>query len=346
LIRMLSKAANCECQLDALKGKRIAVLMGGRSSEREVSLRSGKGVLSALQRHGFDAVAIDPGPNLVQQIRQAEAEVCFNALHGGAGENGTIAAVLELAGIPYTGSGVLASALTMNKHQTKRILRAVDLPTPDWVYVSREQRACSADEVIEQVGLPCVVKPVDQGSSVGVSIPKSSDELQTAIARCVDEFGAAIIERFIEGPEITVGIIGVGPRTRALPVLELVPRTEFYSYEAKYTKGMTDLICPARISPQTAELAQEAALAAHKELGCLGISRVDMHVDGQGAVWIHEVNSVPGLTEISDIPAAAKAAGMSYDDVILEILASACVRMQRQGHSSGTDPGKSSRHQL
>jgi len=315
--------------LGELRDRRIAVLMGGQSGEREVSLRSGQGVLEALQRQGFDAVPLDPGPDLLEQLRQAGVQVCFNMLHGGVGENGTIPAVLDMAGIPYTGSGMLASALAMNKHQSKRIFRAAGLPTPDWAHVdSTHDVEDTAHELIQALGLSCVVKPVDQGSSLGVSIAKTGDELQAALVACLELYSAAIVERFINGPEITVGIIGVGERTRALPVLELVSHTEFYDYEAKYTKGMTDLICPARISDEATRRAQEAAVAAHNELGCLGLSRVDMHLDEEGQVWIHEVNTVPGMTETSDVPAEAIAAGMSYDELVLEILASAVLRTQ------------------
>ncbi len=317
-----------QMNVDQLRDKRIGVLCGGQSSEREVSLRSGQGVREALARQGFEVVAIDPGLDLVGQLHQAGVEVAFNALHGGAGEDGTIPALLDYAGIPYTGSGMLGSALAMNKVQTKRLLQAADLPTPDFVYVDRgDQLPQRAAQAISTLGLPVVTKPVSEGSSVGVSIPKTEHELRQAVAELIDKYGAALIEKFVDGTEITVGMLGVGPRLRALPVLELVPHKEFYDYEAKYTEGMTELIAPARISAAHTAEAQQVAVAAHKLLGLCGISRADMHLDSQGQVWIHELNSVPGLTELSDVPAAAKAAGMSYDDVILEILASATTRM-------------------
>ncbi len=317
-----------QMNVDQLRDKRIGVLCGGQSSEREVSLRSGQGVREALARQGFEVVAIDPGPDLVGQLHQAGVEVAFNALHGGAGEDGTIPALLDYAGIPYTGSGMLGSALAMNKVQTKRLLQAAGLPTPDFVYVDRgDQLPQRAAEAISTLGLPVVTKPVSEGSSVGVSIPKTEQELHQAVAELIDKYGAALIEKFVDGTEITVGMLGVGPRLQALPVLELVPHKEFYDYEAKYTEGMTELIAPARISAAHTAEAQQVAVAAHKLLDLCGISRADMHLDGQGQVWIHELNSVPGLTELSDVPAAAKAAGMSYDQVILEILASATTRM-------------------
>ncbi len=317
-----------QLQLDKLGGKRIGVLRGGQSGEREVSLRSGQGVLDALTRQGFEAVSIDPGHDPIKQHHVAGVEVVFNALHGGPGEDGTIPALLDYAGIPYTGSGMVASALTMNKRLTKRLLRAAELPTPDFVHVRRED---DLDEQVRAVlgepGLPVVTKPLTEGSSLGVSIPKDEAALRAALAELLDRYGEALAERFCDGTEITVGVLGVGERLRALPVLELVPHKEFYDYEAKYTKGLTDLIAPARIPDEAAHTAQEIAVRAHQELGCVGISRVDMHLDSAGQVWIHELNSVPGLTELSDVPAAAAAAGMSYDDVILEILASATTRM-------------------
>jgi len=314
--------------LDVLRNKRIGVLRGGRSGEREVSLRSGQSVLDALTRQGFDAVSIDPGPDLIAQLREADVDVVFNALHGGAGEDGTIPALLDYAAIPYTGSGMVASALAMNKLLTKRLLRAVGLPTPDFVHVTKQaglQEQVSA--VIHQLDLPVVTKPLAEGSSLNVSIPKDEDTLRQALGKLLEEYGEALVERFCDGTEITVGLLGVGESLRALPVLELVSHKEFYDYEAKYTEGLTELIAPARISPQATQSAQEIAVQTHQQLGCVGISRVDMHLDSQEQIWIHELNTIPGLTELSDIPAAAAAAGMSYDEVILEILASATTRM-------------------
>ncbi len=317
-----------QMNVDQLRDKRIGVLCGGQSSEREVSLRSGQGVREALARQGFEVVAIDPGLDLVGQLHQAGVDVAFNALHGGEGEDGTIPALLDYAGIPYTGSGMLGSALAMNKVQTKRLLQAAGLPTPDFIYIdSGDQLPPSAAKALSILGLPVVTKPISEGSSVGVSIPKTDQELRQALEQLIEDYGEALIEKFVDGTEITVGMLGVGPRLRALPVLELVPHKEFYDYQAKYTEGMTELIAPARISAAHTAEAQQAALAAHKLLGLCGISRVDMHLDSQGQVWIHELNSVPGLTELSDVPAAAKADGMSYDQVILEILASATTRM-------------------
>jgi len=310
------------------EGLTIGVLLGGQSSEREVSLRSGKGVLGALERLGLHAVAIDPGPDPVGQLRQAGVDVVFNILHGGPGENGAMQGALDTAGIPYTGSGVLASALTMNKPLTKRVLRAAGLPTPDWVEFDGNTGDGAVEEVIERLGLPVFLKPFDEGSSVGVARVADEGEARATMAELVAAYGRGFAERAVAGVELTVGLVGHGDRTRALPVLELVPKKDFYDYEAKYTKGLTDLICPARLSEEEARRAQEVALRAHQLTGCHGISRVDMHLDHKGQLWVHEVNSVPGLTETSDVPAEALAAGMSYDELVLEILHSALPRME------------------
>ncbi len=314
--------------LDALRAQRIGVLCGGSSSEREVSFRSGRGVIAALQRQGFDAVEVDPGLDLPGQLRKAGVEVAYIALHGGPGEDGTIQAVLEYAGIPYTGSGVLGCALTMHKVQTKRILTAEGLPTPGYAVLGPEHDLELAVETLcQELGLPVVLKPLSEGSSFGVSIPKTKEDLHTDLAALVGQYGEALVEEFIAGAELTVGVIGVGERLQALPVLELVPHHEFYDYEAKYTKGLTDLIVPARISEEAAAEAQRLAVATHVATDCRGVSRVDMHLDPDQRLWITEINSSPGLTETSDLPAAAEAAGMSYDDLVMEILRSALPRM-------------------
>lgn len=311
-----------------LKSMRIAVLMGGQSGEREVSLRSGAGVLGALKRLGYDAVQVDPRPDLVTQIREVGADLCFNVLHGGAGENGQIQGALDLAGIPYTGCGVLACALTMDKLQTKRIFHAVGVQTPPYVHFDRSRSAGEiAAAAVDRLGLPVVAKPRAEGSSLGVSIPKTIEQLTDAVAQLQDSYGEGLIDRFIRGVEVTVGVVGVGENTRALPVLELVPHNEFYDYEAKYTKGMTELIAPARIADDLTEKAQQLALRAHHALGCEGVSRVDMHIDAEGECWVHEINAVPGMTETSDLPHAAKAENVDYDTLVEQILQSALVRM-------------------
>lgn len=306
-----------------LRSQRIAVLCGGKTGEREVSLRSGQGVQESLRRQGFDAVTVDPSADLYRQLQEAGAEVAFNALHGGDGEGGTIQAVLELCGVPYTGSGVLGSALTLNKLQTKRIMQTLGVNNPPWVYFVGKYDPAWVAQTIDAIGLPCVTKPNAEGSSLGVTICREQATLARELEALVTEYGDVLVDQFIVGTELTVGVLGCGETLRALPVLELCPKREFYDYEAKYTKGLTDLICPARISPEAAAAAQELAILAHTELGCHGISRCDMHLDAEGKLWFHEVNSCPGMTETSDVPHQAFAAGMTYDELVVEILASA-----------------------
>ena len=314
--------------VDRLRNMRIAVLMGGQSGEREVSLRSGAGVHGSLIRQGFDAVQVDPGPNLIAQLQEVGAEVVMNVLHGGAGENGAIQGVLECAGYPYTGCGVLASALTMDKVQTKRIFTACGIPTPQWLHINGScDPEALADEAITRLRMPVVVKPRDEGSSLGVSIPKTREQLIGAIDAMQSDYGEGLIDRFIRGVEVTIGVVGAGDTLRALPVLELVPKGEFYDYEAKYPKGMTDLIAPARISEELTAKSQRIALEAFVALGCDGLARVDMHIDAEGECWVHEINSVPGMTETSDLPHAAEAEGTSYDELVLLILGTATARM-------------------
>lgn len=307
-------------------GRRVAVLAGGRSGEREVSFRSGRGVLDALLEAGVDAFMLDPASNLAGQLIDAGADVVFNALHGGAGENGQVQAVLELIGIPYTGCGVLASALTMDKLMTQAVLAHNGIPVPDYVAITERTTPEQMERAVDRLGLPLVTKPSAEGSSLGVRICRSRPEAVGTALDLQKHYGRAMFESFIEGIEITVGVLGSGERTRPLPVLEIVPRNEFYDYEAKYTKGLTDLICPARIPEPAARLAREAALEAHLLTGCHGISRCDMHVDTSGGIWVHEINSMPGLTETSDVPHEAIATGMTYTELVLEILGSAFAR--------------------
>ena len=307
-----------------LRAKRIAVLAGGESGERQVSLRTGQMVLEALQRQGYEAMLVDPNCNLGEQLRHVGAEVVFNALHGGRGEDGTVQGALEMLGLPYTGSRVLASAVTLDKVVTKRLLLAAGVLTPAWVVCDGEADigACAARAEAE-LGLPAVVKPVNEGSSLGVHIAGTAEELRTSLEDDITTYGSAFVESFVVGTELTVGILGVGAGRRALPVLELRPKRAFYDYEAKYTAGLTELVVPADVPPDDALRAQALALRAHALCGCRGISRVDMHLDGEGRLWVHEVNSMPGLTQTSDVPAEAMAAGMTYDELIVEVLASA-----------------------
>jgi len=302
---------------------RLAVLLGGVSGEREVSLQSGQRVVASLKRQGYQVVEIDPiDEDWLDQLRTTAAEGVFLALHGKGYEDGTVQAILENLGLPYTGSGILASALGMNKIMAKRVFQTMAIPTPAYMPINLEldlDQQC--EEAIEQIGFPLVVKPTSEGSSLGVSIVYQAEKLRGAVEKNRD-FQENMFEQYIQGKEITVGLLGIGSQLRALPVLELIPQNKFYDYEAKYTEGMTQFIIPARLSETVSQTAQSVALRAHLALGCHGYSRVDMIINETEQPFVTEVNTLPGLTELSDLPAQARAAGISYDQLIAEILAS------------------------
>jgi D-alanine-D-alanine ligase len=215
----------------------------------------------------------------------------------------------------------------MNKIASKRIFESVGIPTPRFEIINADNDLVSeAEKILGSIGLPLVTKPVNEGSSLGVTIVRKAKDLVDTIRGLVTEFGGGFAERFIDGMNCTVGILGWGAGTRALPILELVPKREFYDYEAKYQKGMTEFIIPARLPPSVYKRTQEVALRAHHSLGCHGFSRVDIMVDQNGTPWVHDVNTIPGLTDLSDLPAEAEACGISYDEMILEILESALHR--------------------
>jgi D-alanine-D-alanine ligase len=311
---------------ETLKTKTIGVLMGGMSGERAVSLRSGVNCLRALLATGYRAVEIDAQRDVGRRMEEAGVEVAFLALHGRYGEDGTIQGLLEVMGIPYTGSGVLASALGMNKVAAKKVVVASGLPTPDYYeVVAGEDAPGAAARIRADLGLPVMLKPVEEGSSLGVSKCKTVEQLEKDLQAGLLEFGKMFAERFVAGTEITVGVIERDGRPEALPILELVPRNEFYDYEAKYTEGMTEFILPARLEPNVYARAQQAAIAAFRAIGCRGYARVDMMVDGGGTPWFVEVNTLPGMTELSDLPAQARAAGISYEELVETILLTAAV---------------------
>jgi D-alanine-D-alanine ligase len=308
-----------------LKSKNIAVLCGGRSGEREVSLRSGKRVFDSLKKQKFNVVMMDLEEGLVSKLRKNKIDLVYIALHGRYGEDGTIQGLLELANLPYTGSKVLASALAMNKLAAKRIFDAMNIPTPRYLELNlRSDIKKEAEKIGRIFPFPLVIKPVSEGSSLGVSILKKEDDLEKALEKTVTEYKDVFIEEYIKGKEVTVGIIGHDEELQALPILELVPRNDFYDYEAKYTAGMTEFILPARLPKALYKKTQEIALAAHLALGCYGVSRVDIIVSSDDHIpYVHEVNSIPGMTDRSDLPAEAACAGISFDQLVVKILESA-----------------------
>lgn len=304
--------------------KKIGVLAGGISSEKEVSLRSGKNVLDSLKRQGFKASIINPADNdFIEQIKMID--VAFIALHGGYGENGSMQGLLEVMGIPYTGSGVLASALAMNKVSSKRIFREQGIPTPDYACFPLTD-GYSYENLSSKLGLPLIVKPVSEGSSIGVTIIRDESEIKGIIDEMTDKYRDIFIEKYIHGQSVTVGILDNDKRLRALPILELVSRNEFYDYEAKYTSGMTEFIIPARLDADTYNNVCQTAINAHIVLGCEGFSRVDILIADDGTPFVHDVNTIPGLTNLSDLPACAANDGISYDELIFEMLCSAYYR--------------------
>lgn len=310
--------------MKTLKKKKIAVLCGGRSREREVSLRSGKRVYESLKSQGFNVIKLDLTDNLVADLKKKKIDLVYIILHGQYGEDGTIQGVLELAGIPYTGSKVLASALAMNKLAAKRIFDAANIPTPRYLPIDRNaDLQAEADKIRRIFPFPLVVKPTSEGSSFGVSILKSGEKLESVLEKGLKEYRELFVEEFIKGKEITIGVIGTGADLQALPILELVPKNEFYDFAAKYTSGLTEFIIPARLPAPLYKRAQELALSAHQALGCYGVSRVDMIVSHDHIPYVTEVNSLPGMTEHSDLPAEAANAGITFDQLVVKILESA-----------------------
>jgi len=307
-----------------LKQKKICVLMGGRSGERSVSLKSGERVFDSLKKQGFDVISSDLEDDLIVKLKAAGVEVVYIALHGRYGEDGAVQGMLELADIPYTGSKVLASALAMNKLATKRVFEAVGIPTPHFMEIDA---SCNlkqeAEKAKKNFAHPFVFKPTSEGSSLGVHLVKAEDDFEKLLIENVAKFGDVFVEEYIKGTEVTVGVIGKNKDLLALPILELVPKKEFYDYEAKYTEGLTEFVLPARLSASMTKKVQQIALDAHKALGCYGVSRVDMIVGRDNIPYVHEVNTIPGMTECSDLPAEAAQLGISFDQLVVKILASA-----------------------
>jgi len=296
-----------------LKGMKIGVLMGGLSSEREISLRSGKAVFEALKRKGYDAVCIDPAPDLGLILQRRKVDAAFICLHGTPGEDGTVQGLLEFMGIPYTGSGVLASAAAMDKIVTKKLLIYHAIPTPDFS-VNEHGRTTG-----KRIALPVIVKPATEGSTIGVSRVSVKKDLEKAI-RIARRFGPKVlIEKFIQGRELTVGILNDLP----LPVVEIRPMSGFYDFKSKYTPGRTEYRVPAPLLRRVSKRVQELALSAHRALGCNGASRVDFMLADGDDPYVLEVNTIPGMTETSLLPKAAREAGISFDDLVERILTAA-----------------------
>lgn len=296
-----------------LKNSRIAVLMGGLSAEREISLKTGRAVLNALLENGCDAVAVDVGRDLPGQLRAVEAELAFICLHGRHGEDGTVQGLLEMMQIPYTGSGVMSSSMAMDKVVTKQILLYHEISTPGFV-VYRAGDDLSA--VLERCRhFPLVVKPAREGSTIGISIVRDNAELEAGLAEAVKHDDLVLIEDYIQGDEVTVGVLnGV-----ALPIIKIVPKSGFYDYASKYTPGQTEYLLPAPLEVVLYNRLQEVSIAACRALSCRGAARVDFMVR-EREFFCLEINTIPGMTETSLLPKSAAEAGISFNELVMQIL--------------------------
>lgn len=318
-----------------MKGKfsksRIGVLYGGTSPERDVSLRTGKAVLAALVGKGYDVEAIDVGADLPKHLVEKRIDAAFVCLHGKLGEDGSVQGLLEVMRIPYTHSGVLASSVAMDKIASKRIYEHAGLPTPAWTTFTHPGNPLSAVDLPANVPVPFVVKPANAGSTIGIGVVRNADraEYAKALNAAAPYDKAILVEQFVEGVEITVAVLDDGLNRRALPIIEIVPPEGFFDYDAKYTyaKGKTNYVCPARVSQEVAEWSSRVAIAAHEVLGCEGVTRSDLIVDKAGKPWLLETNTVPGMTETSLVPKAAKHVGLEFPELVEALLDTARLKL-------------------
>jgi D-alanine-D-alanine ligase len=318
--------------------RKVAVLKGGGSLERTVSLRSGARVQHALSRLGHEVVAIDAGQDLVVQLHECRPDAAFVALHGGDGEDGTVQGLLEAIGVPYTGSGPAACMRCTDKALAKYLMREAGIPTPDFTAIKESAIkelgvAAALGDIADKLGFPLVVKPASQGSALGVKFARSSEELPGAIVGALSYDRKAVVESYVKGRDLAVSVLDAQAgaetdRAQALPVVEAIPREEeFYNYESRYEIGMTTFVCPAELPEQTTLRAQELALETYELLGCHGVARVDLMLDAEtGELSVLETNVGPGLTETSLLPLAADAAGIGFDELVDRVLASAFTR--------------------
>jgi D-alanine-D-alanine ligase len=312
---------------------KLAVLRGGRSAEREVSLRSGAQVEEALRGLGHEVVGVDLDAATWDTLRDGGFACVFNALHGRLGEDGAVQGMLELLGIPYTGSGILASALCMDKSRSNSVMAGAGLHIPDFEELEIKEGVAAdvVERLVSRFGLPIVVKPVREGSTIGLTIAKDADECASGLALAARYDRRVLVQRFVAGTEITVGVLAT-PEVQVLPTLEIVSDNPTYDYDAKYTAGKSHHIIPARIEERARATSADAAGRAFVLLGCAGMARVDIIVDAKSTPWILEVNTVPGLTELSLLPDAARAAGVAFDQLCQRLVDHA---IQRQANRVG-----------
>jgi D-alanine-D-alanine ligase len=305
-----------------LSSKRVAVLKGGPSLERQVSLRSAARVEDALESLGHEVVPIDVGGDLVERLRDSRAEVAFVALHGRGGEDGTVQEILEIVGMPYTGSGVAACIRSMDKVLTKHLLVEQRLPTPDFFAFNetafREFGAAEALPAIEErLGFPIVVKPAAQGSALGIKFARTPKDVPEALIAAFSYDEKVLLERYIGGRELAVGLLEHEGDVQALPIVEALPKDEyFFDFESRYEIGKTEYVCPAELPGEITEEAQELAIATYRLLGCYGFARIDMILSKEGELQVLEAQVIPGLTETSLLPQAGEAAGISFEQLV------------------------------
>ncbi len=315
---------------------KVAVLMGGRSAEREVSLMSGQGVLAALRAQGVDAHAFDPAERDLAELKRGGFERCFIALHGRFGEDGTVQGALELLGIPYTGSGVMASSIAIDKTMTKRVWIAEGLPTPIYTLVRRDQwRDLDMSALVAQLGLPMIVKPASEGSSIGVFKVMTPGDLPAALAQAAACDADILCEQFIAGDEVTCPVLGEGDQARALPVIRIVAPQGNYDYQNKYFTNDTQYLVPCGLPFGEEQAIQALVLKAYRVLGCKGWGRVDVMIDAvTRQAYLLEINTSPGMTGHSLVPMSARAAGISYEALCVQLLQGAGLEHAVQGGAS------------
>ena len=308
-----------------MRQMKVAVLMGGMSAEREVSLQTGRAIAGALRDLGHEVVEVDVDRTLPAALAGENPDAAFMALHGRGGEDGTVQGLLEIMRIPYTGCGVMASAVTMDKVTTKEVLCAHGLPLIEDMVIQGGYASEDLRQIEEALGFPVMVKPANEGSSIGVVQVDSLEQLAPALDDALQRDSRVLVERFVDGRLLTVGVLGNEPIV--LPVLEIKPRQGFYDYEAKYQPGMTDYEVPAKLEDEVAADAGRIALESFKRLCCEGISRIDLMLEAStGKLYVLEVNTIPGMTATSLLPKAAQATGMSFEEVVAMVLD--CARLK------------------
>ncbi len=312
--------------------EKIAVLMGGRSLEREVSLASGRHVCEALQAQGYYVLPLDMTADLVATLRSERPDAAYIALHGKYGEDGTIQELLEFLRVPYTGPGVVASALSWDKSVTKHLIAENTVPTPAWVTLTadafKEMGAATALDLMGEAvgGFPVAVKPSRQGSALGMRKVESESELAEALLDALSYDTAALVEHWVEGTELAITVLGTGDDVEVLPAVEIVPTGALYDFDARMAVDGADFFVPARVSEQVATRAATIAAQVHQLVGCRDVSRVDLVVDSEGVPQVLECNTSPGMTETSLLPMAAQAAGMTFQDVVSKVISAALTR--------------------